>query len=335
MKKKKMVLSCVFFILLIALTLYVIFSNYDINTIYNNMLLVKPIYLVGCLLLVCLYFIFQGIYMKYILHALDVETTLKKCTFYSVIEFFFSAITPSSTGGQPVQMYYMSKDKIPMRKSLIVLILNTIIFKLYLIVGGILILIFRPDYIFESRLLIQIFFYLGILIDALVILGCYMLMYHKKIIKQAATIFYKLKKLILKKDYDSNRLDELLSKYVNEAKFINSHVKEIVISVILTFIQRTLMFSILYMLYRSFGFKEYTYLEILLLQIFVQISIEGLILPGGVGASEYVSTHMYNVIFGSLSISGMILTRTLSFYIPLLVIMFIIGIVTKIKYMKD
>lgn len=29
---------------------------------------------------------------------------------YSFIGFFYSGITPSATGGQPVQLYYMSKD---------------------------------------------------------------------------------------------------------------------------------------------------------------------------------------------------------------------------------
>ena len=37
-------------------------------------------------------------------------STLPRCIQYSFIGFFYSGITPSATGGQPVQLYYMNKD---------------------------------------------------------------------------------------------------------------------------------------------------------------------------------------------------------------------------------
>ena len=36
--------------------------------------------------------------------------SLWRCIQYSFIGFFYSGITPSATGGQPVQLYYMNKD---------------------------------------------------------------------------------------------------------------------------------------------------------------------------------------------------------------------------------
>ena len=57
------------------------------------------------------------------------EIALKKGVFYALVEFYFSGITPSSTGGQPAELYYMTKDKIPVRTSTIALILTTIYFK--------------------------------------------------------------------------------------------------------------------------------------------------------------------------------------------------------------
>ena len=37
----------------------------------------------------------------------------RRCLGYSFVGFYVSSITPSSTGGQPAQVYYMSKDGIP------------------------------------------------------------------------------------------------------------------------------------------------------------------------------------------------------------------------------
>ena len=89
----------------------------------------------------------------------------------------------------------MTKDKIPMRKSIIALILNTMIFKLFFVVGGILILIFSKELVFNNGLLIEMLFFLGLLIDILMIIGCLLLMYNQRIIAVILKIFYKLKKI--------------------------------------------------------------------------------------------------------------------------------------------
>ena len=121
-------------------------------------------------MILILYFICQGIYMKYILKSLNVNISLRKGIFYSLVEFFFSGITPSSTGGQPLQLYYMTKDKIPMRKGYITLILNTVFFKLVLVILGIIVLIFNSSYILHSKLIYQIFFVLGFILDLVLII---------------------------------------------------------------------------------------------------------------------------------------------------------------------
>ena len=104
--------------------------------------------------MIFIYFLCQGIYMKSILKALNHKITIVRGMFYSIVEFFFSGITPSSTGGQPIQLYYMSKDKIPMRKSYITLLLNTIYFKLILLFLGVIVLLFLLlDYYYYLRLI--------------------------------------------------------------------------------------------------------------------------------------------------------------------------------------
>ena len=110
--------------------------------------------------------------------------------------------------------------------------------------------------------------------------------------------------------------------------------KTIVISIIITFIQRILLFSITYVIYKSFRFNTLNYFEILLLQIFVQIACEGIILPGGVGVSEFISKYLFKTCFGVYFTAAMVICRTLSFYFPLIILLFIILIVTKKYYFQ-
>ena len=126
------------------------------------------------------------------------------------------------------------------------------------------------------------------------------------------------------KDVDINTI---LKKYRDELKFINSNKKIVILNFLLTFIQRILLLSIAFVIYKSLGFNKYTYFDLLAIQISVQIAIEALPLPGGVGLSEKMFQDIFITIFGiGVADVGMLLTRTFSFYIPLLVSGIIIGI---------
>ena len=115
--RKKYIFLFFFFIVIIFFTFSSIFDNNSLNSIIENIKKINIFYILLCLIIISLYFLLQGIYMKAILKALKKKITLRKGVFYSLVEFYFSGITPSSTGGQPAQLYYMTKDKIPMRKS--------------------------------------------------------------------------------------------------------------------------------------------------------------------------------------------------------------------------
>ena len=278
-----------------------------------------------------IYFFCQGIYTKIILKALDEKISLIKGTFFAMVEFFFSGITPSSTGGQPLQLYYMTKNKIQIRKSYITLILNTIYFKIILLVLGIIILIFEPSFIINSKFIYKVCFAIGFIIDmTMVILGM-TLLFKTSIIKK---IYVKLSKILsknkkLKRKIDKINIDNVLKKYEYEIDFIKTHKKVVIETLLITFIQRIFLFSIIYIVYRSLGFNKYNYFDLLALQITVQVAIESVPFPGGVGVSEKMMHSLFSTIFASsFADIGMLLTRTFTFYIPLL----LSGIIVLINY---
>lgn len=335
MNKKRLCLYSLFFIILITLTFSCVFKNTDIKLMIDNIKKINIIYIIICSILIIVYFLLQGIYMKLILNSLDKKISVFKGMFYSIVEFFFSGITPSSTGGQPAQIYFMSKDKIPFRKSIITLMLNTIHFKLFLIISSIFIFIFKSSLIFNNGLTFLIVFFLGLIVDIVITVSCYLLIFNQPLIKKIITFIYKLIDKIIKKDSFKFKIEDSITNYKREANQLHKHNFEIILSIIVTFVQRICLFSIPYVIYRAFGLNTYSYFDLLLIQICVQISIEALPLPGGTGASEHFINTIYITVFGaSLASTGMILNRMLSFYIPLIIILFIILYMFKFVYNK-
>ena len=143
MKNKKLLISSCIFVLLFAVTFGILFLTYSVDDLLLCLKMIKSTFYLIIGIAIIIFFTLEAIYFKIIFKSLDENISFRRCMHYSFVEFFFSGITPGSTGGQPVQLYYMNKDKIPMRKSMIALILNTILFKLFFVVTGILIIIFN------------------------------------------------------------------------------------------------------------------------------------------------------------------------------------------------
>lgn len=320
--KKKYIFMFVFLILIVFLTLYSIFKNDSLSSILNDISRINKVYLIIFFLMTILYFTLQGMYMKLTLKSLGNKITLKKGIFYSMIEFYFSGITPSATGGQPVQLYYMTKDKIPVRKSYITLILNTIYFKVIVVILAIIALVFKPQYIFNYNSIYRTFFIISFLGNILLIILCYMLMCKQKYIKKILELLIKIstKLKIFEKKAKNFNIDEFLDKYSGELKYLKSNKKCIIQTFIITFIQRTILFSIAYVVYRALGFNSYSYLDLLAIQVSVQLAAGVMPLPGGTVLSETTFKSIFTNIFGlEFADIGMLLTRTFSFYIPLLI----------------
>lgn len=60
-----------------------------------------------------------------------------------VSRIFYSGITPSATGGQPMQLYEMKKDGNSVSSSTVVLMVTAVCYKLVLVCIGTFLLIFR------------------------------------------------------------------------------------------------------------------------------------------------------------------------------------------------
>ena len=314
MKNKKLLISTCIFVLLFAVTFGILFLTYSVDDLLLCLKMIKSTFYLIIGIAIIMFFTLEAIYFKIIFKSLDENISFRRCMHYSFVEFFFSGITPGSTGGQPVQLYYMNKDKIPMKKSMIALILNTILFKLFFIVTGILIIIFKFNYISMSKTVVKVLFFIGLTYDIVAIIFCLLLMYNQKLISKILTFFYKIYNKITNKNIDyKTKIKDITESYVEEANYIKNNVGCLILSTILVFLQRTIMFSIIYIIYISINSNP------VMLQIFVQQSLEVTLLPGQAGVGEYITGLLYTKIFDHFQVQGMMLNRLFMFYLPLLI----------------
>ena len=109
----KMIRNIVFFILLIIVTFWFIFKDQDPNELITAIKSADIKYiLLGALIMLCVY-LMESINVRAVLISLgEKKYSIFRAFKHTAIGSFFSAITPAATGGQPVEVYYMTKDGI-------------------------------------------------------------------------------------------------------------------------------------------------------------------------------------------------------------------------------
>lgn len=140
--KKKTIFNVVFLLVVFVGTIYGVFYGEDLGEIAQIIKTVNPLWLIPGVVCVVVFIWGESIIIYYMMHTLGIRLKKRTCFLFSSVGFFFSCITPSASGGQPAQIYYMKKEKIPIPVSTLVLMIVTITYKLVLVVIGVALTIF-------------------------------------------------------------------------------------------------------------------------------------------------------------------------------------------------
>ena len=328
--KKKYIFSILFLIALIVATCIVIFTKFDIKEVWSVVKSVKILYIILGILMIFIYILFEGLAMKRIFKAMGINVSVKDNFVYSAVDYYFCAVTPSATGGQPMVAYYMNKDKISLSHASLTLLLNTALFKIVLLTLSVISIIVCHDFVFSHPIIIVLYF-IGFAINIFLILLCFMTAFKRKWVESAGKkLILLLNKMhIVKKPVSSIRLfREKMDEYEEGAKLIKQNPKQFAIALFDNFVQRIALFSVGFFVYISFfkaypQIKGFNYFELLAIQVLVSLCVDSLPLPGGVGISEVLYLLLLGSIYQQNGVdilgSAMILTRVVSFYVPLII----------------
>ncbi len=316
--KKNYFLSITIFFLLFGFTFYYIFSKYSWNDLMISLQSCNKLFIGISILCVLCYLCCGSLFLKRICASFQMPITFFQSFCYNCIEIYFAAITPSSTGGQPVEAYYMAKDKIPYQKSTVAILINTILYKLTICLFGILAMMMIPKLIFSNGILFISLMFLGLILNILAISFFLCLIYFKnlpiKIVHLGINIlsFFKLlKDKETKKESAKNALKE----YHECARIFKTQPKLILSSFFIIIIQRIFLFAVSYFIYRAFGLTNYDFITIFFLQVAITLAIDSVPFPGGVMIGETLTMQINRFIYeNALAFSSMILLRGISFY---------------------
>lgn len=314
-KTKKYFMNLILFIALIVLTFSLILENQDISEIFNIVKAVKKEYILIAIVCMSFYMVCEAINIGRTLKALNEKSSFLKNLKYALIGFFFSSITPAASGGQPMQIYYMHKEKISVASSTLALLINLTCVQIVTISVALFSLIFNYSYM--NSFLIG-FFILGVTLNSSALALLLISILSKRMTRGLINIAIKILKFFKVKNIEEKqmKLENELKKYQDSAEYIKKNKKLILKNLLTTYIQYISYYSISYWVYRSFGLSSHNIFKIVTMQSVLYATVSGIPSPGAVGVSEGGYLAIFSTVFPETLLSGaMLLSRGVNFYL--------------------
>jgi uncharacterized protein (TIRG00374 family) len=285
------------------------------SLLIHNLEKVNPYYIAISFICVILYYLCQSLNVANLLNAFGEKYSFFRSFNSTLIGAFYSSITPAASGGEPMQVYYMSKENIKVSHSSLALLIQLFCHLLSIVLLGIISAIFNSE-VLDNKLLIL--FLIGLIFNSIV-LGLYFIgIFSKKLTNKIIKIIKKILKFFKgnKADEINKKIDDELILFHESSSFIKKNKTEFVKAIIIAFLQTIINYSIPYFIYRSFGLNSYSIIYIISLQAILFCTVSCLPLPGTVGINETVFLILYSTVYSdNIIMNALLLQRGISFYI--------------------
>ncbi|MDD7739139.1 MAG: lysylphosphatidylglycerol synthase transmembrane domain-containing protein [Fusicatenibacter sp.] len=315
--RKKTAANLIFLIAIFALTVYGVFHGEDLPGMMAAIGAADIRWLIPGVLCIVFFIWGESIIIWYLMYSFRISVRKSICFLFSSVGFFFSCITPSASGGQPMQLYYMKKERISLPVSTVILMIVTITYKFVLVVVGTGILLFGRGFLHTYLEEILPVFYLGIALNVFCVTAMLILVFHPVLARNILVkgmLLLERCHILKKKEHRLKHLEDSMEVYRNTAAYLGTHKLVIGKVLAVTFMQRMALFAATWFVYRSFHLTGTSPMTIILLQASVAVSVDMLPLPGGMGISEALFLKIFQPVFKGLILPGMVLSRGLGYY---------------------
>ena len=261
---------------------------------------------------------FEGMAIIRVTDRLGYRQTPLNGILYGASDVYFSAITPSATGGQPVCAWFMMRDGIPGATATVTLLITLVMYTMALLITGILtMLLFFPLFLAFSRLA-KLMILLGS--GVLLFLGLFFLML---LIKPAIlhricdALLHALEKIHLMRSAKKLRakLDHVMEEYALCSKVLLGRGSVLAESFFWNLCQRLSYFMVTCTLFLAVGRGSAMAVKATAVQCLSCVGSNCIPIPGAMGAADYMLLNGFSQLLSEEhAVTMEMLCRGITFY---------------------
>ena len=302
---------------IVAVLLFGVF-NRQFGNVFHTIRNLTPGFLSLGILIILVYFVFEGEIFRLLLHSQGYHISFLSGQKNALLGLYYSYITPSSTGGQPMQAAYLLRDKIPVGISTAVLIMKFVCFQCGFVVVSVASLLGMYGKLKAENPGIIPFTILGIAIN-----GFSILFFVSLFLKPVSQVFCRLAKRLVskvgflrKREGLNETIDRFQADFSSYTDDFKGKQKSLVAGVLLSIPQFIVQMSVIYFIFRSFGYHNVSYFEIVAVQSLLQVSVSFMPMPGASGAQEIgFSSFFHNYFVNDDLYAAVMVWRFFTYYL--------------------
>lgn len=335
--QKKKLFWMIFSLVLALLTIWAVLKQSEDMSIQKLLEIVEGAdkkWIIVSMVSVAFFVIFEAVAICSILKEISHEKSIGKGILYSTSDIYFSAITPSATGGQPASAFFMLRDGIPVGVASATLVLNLMMYTAAIIFLGFVAVVVSPKMFFEFNPWSKFFISAGAIgLTVLVIFFLAVLRKGDKVFTALANLlrFLHKKKLIHRLDGRLLKLNKIQVDYNNCSKLIAGKSSIMIKAFFWNVMQRTCQLIVPSLIYFSLGGEGHKSVMLFFKQCLITIGYNFVPVPGAMGIADYLMIDGFSSIMTKTAAFELdMISRGITFYICVS----LSGLITLFGYMK-
>lgn len=324
---KKNIKDKISVLVLLLLTIIVLYFSLkdDFNSVIYELKTANILWILVAVLLTICYYTLASLGLHRIIKKYNKNFTLFETIKLKFKTKFFDAITPTSTGGQPYQIYSLKSNGISVLDSTNICLQNFFCYQIALVLIGIIAVVSNQFlHLFPHDHFLRILVSIGFLINLLIACFLFLIAFTKKINKY---IYRKIINLAVKLHLvkDVKKVNKAYDEYVENIKrgttSLMANKKEFLLIIFYNFFGLCLNYLIpIAILYSTGDYSSFGLFECIIACAYVFLMGSFIPLPGGAGGIEYGFVAFFgNFLKGSKLTALMLIWRFVTYYLVMII----------------
>ncbi len=327
MKKEKRNLQQIVSFLLLLITLAVVvgigLNGNELEDLSAALKQLSPAYLLLCLLCWAVYVLFNALSMYHFLRVQGHPVRLHESLHAAMIGIYYCNVTPGASGGQPMEMYALSKYGVPVGVSGSGMAVKFVVFQTVLLVTGAGLWIANADFVTTYAPNSWWFMALGYVANFFTI-GMVLLMAISQkavrwVIEKCILLGTKLR-ICKHPDQAREKWENHCVGFLGSVQLIFSRPRDLLIQCLIAFGQLMSLMLVIMAVYHALGLSGVTSIQLITIGVLLYIGASYTPLPGASGAQEGGFAFLFRGIFpDALLFVALMLWRFCTYYLSVLI----------------
>ena len=331
---KKKLIWMILFILIAAMSIWAVVSMNEDFSFANIVVFFKtanPYWLIGAVLGTLGFIFFEGFALQLLARSFGYKTTARDGFFYAAADIYFSAITPSATGGQPASAYFMMRDGMRGMFTTMALIANLIMYTLAGILLGLICLPFHLPLLASLNPIAILLIIVGFFVQGALLAFFILLLAKKDLLKRLCGWFLRIRirlKLTRRAKKWQKKMDTKMDDFAHFSSMMKGKRKEMAWMLLFNLLQKISQIMVTVCIFMAAGGDPSTIFAVFAVQVFVVIGATVVPIPGGMGVSDFILANGLAAVGVQAASELGLISRAFSFYLSVI----ICGVAFVVKY---